>query len=81
MPIEGAQREREFWLKVILRAQAEADGRYREKGDNPRMVRYLARKWLTRCSKELQRVCRLAGFSDQQIEILIKQSQEKWKCR
>lgn len=78
MPVDQAQKEREFWLRVILRAQAEASGRYLEKGDDPRMVRYLARKWLTRCSREFRRVCDLAGLNEHQITLLVQQSREQW---
>lgn len=78
MATDDARIEREFWLKVILRAQAEANGRYVEKGDNPRMIRYLARKWLTHCTKSLQQVSKMAGLNSQQVQNLIQQSKEKW---
>lgn len=75
---DDAAVEREFWLRVIRRAQQEAEGRHIEKGENARNIKHQARKWLTRCTRGFLLICTLAGLNQQQIRVLLEQEQRKW---
>jgi hypothetical protein len=77
MPIEGASGERRLWLLVIRRAQQEAEGR-RVLGDPPRITTYLARRWLTTCTRDFQLVCEFAGFTPDMKKALHEQETKKW---
>lgn len=71
--------EREFWLRVIMRAQEEAAGMYVVPDDDAGYVRYMARKWLTVKNKGFEEVCEMAGLTDYMARKLREKEQAKWR--
>ncbi len=69
--------EQKLWNRVLIRAWEEAQGGHVYTGDM-RHVQYQARKWLTRKSKGLLEVCELAGYSELEVEKLIKNCRERF---
>lgn len=74
----GNDPSRKLWLEVVLRAQEEAAGRYRY-GKEPKIVQYLAQRWLTTYSRSLNEVCEFAGFTDLMVRKLVEGERAKWR--
>lgn len=71
---------KEFWMHVILRAQAEAAGECL-RGEDVARVSARARRWLTVKNPGFDMICELAGFTDRMTNKLREQEREKWKKR
>lgn len=77
--IETSQDFRVLWLKVIRRAQEEADGMYASwSGEDPEKLKRHARKWLTHPSRGFCLVCEMAGFSWDQTKRLMEEMRRRY---
>jgi hypothetical protein len=69
--------ERELWLKVIRRAQEEAEGQQLYTGDTEHM-QYMAARWLCTRSRSFLEVCEYAGLDDVKIERLLHRNRQRY---
>lgn len=75
-----ASQNRKLWLRVIQQAVAEAEGLQLfgvEEEEREGCV-YRAKKWLSTCTRSLQRVGFLAGLSGEQVKLLVEQNKRKY---
>ena len=52
--------------------------RAEHRGEMPKMVMYLGRKWLTRRTHALEQVCEMAGMEDGMVERLLREEGKKY---
>lgn len=77
---DGARQARAVWLKVIVQAEGEAEGRLLwgiPPGERPEFIR-AARKWLCEESEDLVQVCYLAGGDRRGLDVLLKRNRAKY---
>lgn len=74
--------ERNLWLNVVIRAQEEAaekPSKPSKVNPNPKVVKYLAYRWLRAWTPDLAEICELAGFTDRDVTKLIELERSKWR--